>query len=105
MSELKSRWMGLADIERARAVDSLRSAGASIRAIGRYLGFSESNLRHLLEALDASSEDQELAEHRLLSTRELVRRARTRKLRQDAEQRELLRFQQTEAAEDGADLI
>jgi hypothetical protein len=86
ISQLKSEWPKLADVDRALAVAAIRRSGAFIRQIARELGPSESNLRHLLKTLDASLEDQDLARRGQISTTELIRRGEAANM-QRAEQR------------------
>jgi hypothetical protein len=105
ISQLQSNWFQLHDLDRARAVAAIRRSGTSIRKIADGLGFSESNLRHLLVALKASPEDKDLARRNQISTNELVRRAQAANMRRAERHREVLALERDEAAQKGADLI
>lgn len=102
---LKSRWMQLPGADRARAVAAIRRTGVSIRQIARDLGVSESNLRHLLKTLNASTDDQDLARQGKISTNELVRRGQTAKARPEEPPPEVVKTQRAVSDREGADLI
>jgi lambda repressor-like predicted transcriptional regulator len=76
ISNLKSQWPTLHDLDRAQAIDMIHKAGASVRSLARELGCSESLLRYLLEARRAPAADQLLARQGAISIRELVHRGR-----------------------------
>ena len=81
ITDLKVQWPDLHDLDRAKAVRALMAAGASIRKIALQLPVSESSLRRLLQAAQASLEDRFLASKGKLSTNELVRRTAAAKAR------------------------
>ena len=105
ISELKSRWTQLSDVDRAHAVAAIRRSGASNRQIALGLDLNESNLRRLLKSLDASQEDQNLAQQKQISTNELIRRGQAAKLKRAEQQREMLEIKRTRSAFKGADQI
>jgi hypothetical protein len=76
IAQLQSDWFAFSDLERATAVLGIKQSGISIRSIAAQLHFSEALLRHLLKALLASPSDQALARQGIVSTNELVRRAK-----------------------------
>ena len=71
----------------------------------RWSEFSPSLLRHLLLALKAPAEDQELARHNQISTNELVRRARAANTHRAERRREVVARERDKAGRKGADLI
>jgi hypothetical protein len=77
LADLKSQWPTLHDLDRAKAVHALKLSGIANRRIAIQIGVSESNLRRLLEALQARPEDQLLARQGTITTNELVRRAKS----------------------------
>jgi lambda repressor-like predicted transcriptional regulator len=85
ISNLKSRWHDLPDLDRAQAVYAIHCAGTSVRTLAKALGFSESLLRHLLTALQAPREDRLLARRGEITTNELVRRAKAAEAQRVAE--------------------
>jgi transposase-like protein len=105
ISQLQSDWLQFHDLDRARAVAAIRRSGTSIRQIARGLGFSESNLRRLLETLQASPEDQDFARHHEISTNELIRRGQAAKARLEEQQRETLELRRADSARKGANQI
>jgi len=81
LAKLKADWPSLHDLDRATAVRSLNKSGMSVRKIASNLKVSESLLRHLVIALDASAEDRVLARQGKISTNELVKRSKVAKQR------------------------
>jgi hypothetical protein len=77
LAELQSRWHTLCDLDRARAIQSMRQAGVGVRELAGRLNCSPSLLSYLQWAARASAENRELARSGGISTRELVRRARS----------------------------
>jgi transposase-like protein len=105
VADLRKKWATLNDLDRARAVDAIHQAGMSLHKLAKALGCAESLLRRLLQALQASPQDQELARHGKLSTNELVRRGKAAEARhavKDREEREIKRMQ---AAQKGCEDI
>jgi hypothetical protein len=102
ISNLKSRWLDLADLDRARAVYEIHQAATSVRTLAKTLGFSESLLRHLLTALQAPAEDRYLAQQGKITTNELVRRAKAAGVRRGARHREALALQHIEDAREAS---
>jgi hypothetical protein len=98
IQQLKQNWKQLSDLDRARAVLEIKTAGVSGRSLAPILSQRESSLRRLLTALEAPPQDLALARDGKISTNELVRRAQAAKS-QRAQQ--LLQRE----AEKGADLI
>lgn len=84
ITRLQVDWHRSSDLERARAVHTIKQSGVSIRKIAAELQVSESLLRHLLHALQAPSSDRVLAKQGEITTNELVRRAKAAGLRRDA---------------------
>jgi hypothetical protein len=105
ISQLQSDWFQLHDLDRAQAIAAIRRSGTSIRQIALGLGFSESNLRHLLLCLEASPEDKDLARRNQISTNELARRAQAANMRRAERHREVVALEREEAARKAADLI
>jgi len=98
VADLRSRWQTLCDIKRARAVQSLRQDGMTLRALAPQLNCSPSLLSHLLRAGQARVEDRELARCGAISTRELVRRAGSSGIRNASTQHEGVAFDRERAA-------
>ena len=92
VAELQSRWRSLCDLDRARAVQSIHQAGMSLQELAPHLNCSPSLLSYLLRALQAPAKDRELARLGDITTRELVRRARSSGTRPNSIQRESLAF-------------
>jgi transposase-like protein len=93
IANLQKKWPKLKDLDRARAVHQIHQAGTSYRKLAQALHCSESHLRNLDQAAQASALDQALARKGEISMRELVRRAkadqavRKAKVREAAEQK------------------
>jgi hypothetical protein len=110
---LRSKWKDLHDVDRAREIDIIRRSDVSINQIGRELKISASLLRHLLQCLEASDEDQDLARRGQISTNELVRRAKAAKERRAKSPqkrraeppKEVVEAHREKSASEGADLI
>ena len=105
ISQLQSDWFKLSDLDRARAVLTIKQSGISIRKVADQLQLSEPLLRHLLQALQAPASDQVLARQGKISTNELVRRAKAVCLRPSAQQREGIVLERTLQPGKAADLI
>jgi hypothetical protein len=105
IDELRSKWNGLSDLDRAQEIDTIRRSGVSIRRIARGLQRSESGLRHLLSCLEASAEDQDLARHNEISISKLSRRGRAAKEKRLAPPPEIVEARRNELARKAADLI
>ena len=103
ISELKSDWIRLDDLDRAWAVRAIHNSGISIRQIAAELHKPDSSLRRLLLMLDAPIEDKLLFRQGKITGNELVRRSRAAGLRYAARHREeieLERARQTLKASD-----
>jgi len=74
ITDLRDRWDQLKDVDRAAAVHKIYRDGTSLRSLAKVLNRSESLLRHLNRAAQASLPDRILARNRKISTRELARR-------------------------------
>ena len=98
VADLQSRWYSLHDLDRAQAVKSIHQSGVSLRALSSFLNCSPSLLTHLLQAGQAPPEDCLLARRGLMSTRALVRRARTLGARRTALHREEIAYERELAA-------
>lgn len=98
ISDLKSEWNNLSDLDRGRAVQRIHQAGTSLRRLAKALGCSATLLRHLHQAAQAPVGDQYLARQGTISTNELVRRAKAAGLRHDARRREAAEPERTEAS-------
>jgi hypothetical protein len=98
VADLQSRWHTLCDLDRARAVQSLRQDGMTLRALAAQLNCSPSLLSHLLRAGQARVEDRELARCGAISTRELARRAGSSGNRNASTQHEGVAFDGERAA-------
>lgn len=98
ITELKAQWSQLCDLDRARAVRSIKQSGLSTREIAHQLCCSESYLRHLLIGLLASREDRVLARNGKISTRELVRRVKAAGLEQEIKHQEAHKLKQVRAS-------
>jgi hypothetical protein len=105
IAELKTDWINLHDLDRAQAVKDLHEAGDPIRQIAAHLQKPESSLRRLLTALDAPVEDRALARRGLISTNELVRRAKAEGSRRAARNREEIRLERERHTLRAADRI
>ena len=93
LATLQSQWNALHDLDRAKMVNIIKKSGVSIRAIAEFLGFSQSLLRHLLQALQAPPEDRLLARKGKISTNELVRRYKAAEILRTAKRQEALQSQ------------
>jgi hypothetical protein len=105
ISQLKSRWTGLSALERAPAIATIRRSSTSIRKITHGLEYSEALLRHLLQCLNASAEDRNLARQNLITTNELVRRGKADKMQRAEQHIATLEIRRAESARQGADQI
>lgn len=92
VAELQSRWHTLCDLDRARAVQSMRETGITLRELASHLNCSASLLSYLLRAAQAPAEHRELARSGEISTRELVRRGGSSGSRPNSMSREALAF-------------
>jgi lambda repressor-like predicted transcriptional regulator len=75
ITDLQAQWHTLQDLDRAEAVSTIHQAGVSFRHLAKALNCSESLLRHLLHAREASPVDLALARLGQISTWELARRS------------------------------
>ena len=105
ISQLQLDWFKLSDLDRARAVLTIKQSGISTRKVADQLQLSEALLRHLLQALQAPASDQVLAREGKISTNELVRRAKAACLRPCAQQREEIALERTLEPGKATDLI
>ena len=105
ISQLRSDWFKLSDLDRARAVLTIKQSGISTRKVADQLQLSEALLRHLLQALQAPASDQVLAREGKISTNELVRRAKAACLRPCAQHREEIALERTLEPGKATDLI
>jgi hypothetical protein len=96
IADLKSKWYTLNDLDRARAVSTIKRSGTSTREIAFHLNCSESLLRHLLTALQAPQDDRDLALCGEISTNELARRARATGARHIAKNGEAREFERAQ---------
>jgi transposase-like protein len=97
VSDLRSRWHLLCDLDRARAVEIIHENGMSLSELAPKLNCSASLLSYLLRASRAPVEDRELARSGAISTRELVRRSRTSGTRLKTRQHEAIEFEHQRA--------
>lgn len=104
IAQLQSDWFGFSDLDRASAILAINQTGISIRKFANQLHLSESLLRHLLQALQASAGDLDLARQGKISTNELVRRAKSTSLRR-AEGRPAAALARAQEIPEAADLI
>jgi hypothetical protein len=105
LEQLRSEWINLHDLDRAKAVRVIHEAGPSIRQIAGQLHKPESSLRRLLVALDAPIEDRFLARKGRLTTTELVRRSRAAGRARAAKNNEELKLERERQTLHAADLI
>lgn len=98
VADLRSRWHTLCDLDRARSVESIHHGGMTVGAIASQLNCSPSLLFHLLRAVQAPTEDRELARCGEISTRELARRAGNSGTRTRSTQHEAIAFDRERAA-------
>jgi hypothetical protein len=75
ITDLQAQWHTLLDLDRAEAVSTIHQSGVSLRGLAKALNCSESLLRHLLHAREASPEDLLLFRQGQISTWELARRS------------------------------
>jgi transposase-like protein len=88
LANLQLHWPELDDLDRAKAVRTIKRSGVSVREIARHLPVSEALLRHLLQALQAQPEDQILARRGKISTNDLIRRAKAARTNREVALRE-----------------
>ncbi len=105
IAQLQSDWFRFSDLDRASAVLRLKQSGISIRGVAAQLQFSESLLRHLLQALKALASDRDLAQMGKISTNELVRRAKAISLSPSPQPREMDPLERVRQTRIAADLI
>jgi lambda repressor-like predicted transcriptional regulator len=98
IADLQTSWYSLHDLDRAQELKSIHQSGVSLRVLSSALNCSPSLLSHLLQAGQAPPEDCLLARQGLLSTRALVRRARTVGARRTALHREEIAYERELAA-------
>jgi len=98
IADLQTSWYSLHDLDRAQLLKSIHQSGVSLRVLSSALNCSPSLLSHLLHAGQAPPEDCLLARQGLLSTRALVRRARTVGARRTALHREEIAYERELAA-------
>jgi lambda repressor-like predicted transcriptional regulator len=103
--ELKRDWKQFHPLDRAKAISRIRESGVSMRQIAKHVGRSEALIRHLLKALKAPAAYLIAARQKKLSTNELVRRAKVRRLRRESESREAAEARRIESAHRAANLI
>ena len=102
ISGLQADWAHLHDLDRARRIAAIKRAGASNYQIASGPQFCESTVRNLLLTLRAPAEDQLLARHNQISTRELIRRGKAATLKQKVQHQAVFERQRNEAARKGA---
>ena len=105
VAKLQSDWHTLHDLDRARAVNAINRAGASVRELAKALNCSPSLLRHLLGALQAPPEDRYLAHQGKISTNELVRRAQAAAIDRETSKRTALERERCQASQKGCKAI
>ena len=105
LADLQMKWPDLHDLDRAQAVRAIKRAGFSIRKIAQQLKVSEALLRHLLQALKAPPDDQVLARDGKISTKELVRRAKSAMAGHAAKLREVEERKRARASVAGCNAI
>ncbi len=74
LSNLKSKWSGLCDLDRAEAIKQALDTGMSGRELAKALNCGESLIRHLKPLVEALPEEKRQARRCEISTRELKRR-------------------------------
>ncbi|MDR3411086.1 MAG: hypothetical protein P4L87_09125 [Formivibrio sp.] len=99
VADLKNRWDTLHVLDRAKAINTIRQSGISIRSLAVQLGRSEATLRRLLETARAPLLDRTLARQGKISTNELVRRSKAAMASRAAKNRETLECERTKAAQ------
>ena len=102
ISRLQADWIDLLAPDRARRIAAIKRAGASNYQIASGPQFCESTVRNLLLTLRAPAEDQLLARHNPISTRELIRRGKAATLKQKVQDQTAFERRRTEAARKGA---
>jgi len=105
IEQLRSEWINLHDLDRAKAVRAIHKDGTSIRQIANQLHKPDSGLRRLLDALDAPVEDRLLARNGQITTSELVRRSRAAGRARAAKNNEELKLERGRQTLHAADLI
>jgi hypothetical protein len=90
VSELKTKWINLHDLDRAAAVRTIQKSGISIRHIAAQLDKPDSSLRRLLIMLDAPADDRFLFRRGKIAGNELVRRSKAAALKRVSQHREEL---------------
>jgi hypothetical protein len=98
VANLQSRWHAIHDLDRAQAIKSIYQSGMTLRELAALLNWSPSLLTRLLQAAQAPFEDLVLARQGALSTRALVRAAKTVGIRRTALHREAIAFERERAA-------
>jgi transposase len=93
ITDLRTRWHALHDLDRASAVRAIHHDGMSVREIAAQLNCTHSLLYRLLRALKASPQDRARARRGELSTRELARRAGNTKASSPAKAHEAIAFE------------
>jgi len=98
VSELKSRWPNLCDLDRAQAVLCIQQQGMSLRELAPYLKCSPSLLSYLLRVAQAPAEDLARARKGDITTRALAAIAGTAGTRGTVRQHEAITFERERAA-------
>jgi hypothetical protein len=105
ITDLRSRWFKLVDLDRAQEIEFIHRLGVSLQELATALNCSPSLLTHLLQAARASIEDRELARRGVLSTRALVQRAKAHGARSTAMNHEEIAFARERTALQGSKSI
>ncbi len=101
LSNLKSKWSGLCDLDRAEAIKQALDTGMSGRELEKALDISESLIRHLKPLVEALPEEKQQARRREISTRELKRRIADRKAAKAYKQEQSAEHARLKAAHQG----
>lgn len=93
ITDLRTQWHALHDLDRASAVRVLHQDGMSVREIAAQLNCTHSLLYRLLRALKAPPQDRMRARRGEMSTRELARRAGGAKTTSQDKAREAIAYE------------
>lgn len=106
LAELPKKWPELTkDVDKAKALHSVRNLHVSTHDLAKALGCSATLVRNLLQAAKAPVADRILARKGEISTRELVRRSKQVEKQTKAKDLEALDKKRTKLAQKGARVI
>jgi len=105
VTDLRSGWQTLHDIEKAALVAAILAAGMRGRTLAKAVGCSEGSIRRLHVISTATAEEKDLARRGALSTNQLVKQVKSRREDQSRLHRQARAAEHRAAAEHAAKKI